>query len=87
MKNLLFVSLILLSGCATKVPVTMKFPEIPNIMLERCPDLKKLNEDAKLSDVAKTVTVNYSTYYECAVKHDSLVEWYQIQKKISESVK
>jgi len=85
MKKLLLISL-LLSGCTT-VPVTAKFPDIPNKLLERCPNLQKVNDEAKLSDVAKTVTVNYSTYYDCAVKHDAIVEWYQIQKKIFESVK
>ena len=49
--------------------------------------IPKVNEEAKLSDVAKTVTVNYSTYYDCAVIHDAMIEWYQIQKKIYESVK
>jgi hypothetical protein len=49
-----------------------------------CPALQKLNNDAKLSDVANTVTVNYSTYYECAVKTDAWQEWYRIQKHISE---
>ena len=61
------------SGCTTAVPVTAK-----------CPALQKLNNDAKLSDVANTVTVNYSTYYECAVKTDAWQEWYNIQKIIFE---
>jgi hypothetical protein len=76
-----------LVGCSTTVPVTAKFPEIPQKLLEVCPQLQKLNDESKLSDVAKTVSVNYSTYYECAVKHDAMVEWYQIQKKLFESVK
>ena len=32
-------------------------------------------------------TKNYTTYYECAVKHDAIVEWYKIQKTIYESAK
>lgn len=87
MKSILLIAVLLLSGCSTTVPVTAKFPEVPNKLLERCPNLQKVNDDAKLSDVAKTVTVNYSTYYDCAVKHDALIEWYQIQKKIYEGVK
>ena len=81
---LLFV-LLVLYGCTT-VPVTAKFPEPPKYT-ERCPQLQKLNEGAKLSEVASTVTVNYSTYYECAVKNDAWNEWYQIQKRIFEGVK
>ena len=76
-----------ISGCSTTVPVTAKFPDIPPSLLEKCPDLRKVQDEAKLSDVAKTVTVNYSTYYECVVKHDAMIEWYQIQKKIFESIK
>jgi hypothetical protein len=49
-----------------------------------CPALQKLKDDARLSDVANTVTVNYGTYYECAVKTDAWQEWYQIQKIIHE---
>jgi hypothetical protein len=46
-----------------------------------------VSETPTLSDVAKTVTNNYTTYYDCAVKHDAFVEWYNIQKNIFESVK
>jgi len=73
------------SGCSTAVPVTARFPEPPGKgATTACPALQKLNNDAKLSDVANTVTVNYSTYYECAVKTDAWQEWYRIQKHISE---
>jgi hypothetical protein len=79
---------LLLVGCSTTVPVTMKFPEAPgNIALTACPQLQKLQEDAKLSDISKTVSVNYTTYYECAVKTDAWIEWYQKQKQIFEKVK
>ena len=73
------------SGCTTAVPVTVKFPEPPGKgATTACPALQKLNDGARLSDVATTVTVNYSTYYECAVKTDAWQEWYRIQKHISE---
>jgi hypothetical protein len=77
----------LATGCSTTVPVTAKFPEVPERLLEKCPQLKKLEEEAKLSDITKRVTVNYTTYYECAVKNDAWIEWYSIQKHIFESVK
>lgn len=82
----LLLSLVLLTGCTT-APVASKFPEVPSLLLQSCPDLKKLNDGAKLSDVAKTVTVNYSTYYDCAVKHDSWIEWYKKNKIIYEDLK
>lgn len=83
-KILAALILVTLTGCSTSIPVTRNFPEIPPRLLVKCPSLEKLNEDAKLSDVAKTVTNNYSTYYECAVKNDAWIEWYQIQKTIFE---
>ena len=47
----------------------------------------KLDEEVKLSDVAKNITYNYTLHYECVIKHDAWIEWYQSQKKIFESVK
>lgn len=77
-----------LSACSTVVPVAAKFPEAPGkLATQPCPDLQKLNDDAKLSDVARTVTINYSTYYECAVKVDVWREWYEIQRRIFEGAK
>lgn len=83
---LIFI-LAMCSGCSTVVPITAKFPEPPKYATQACPQLQKLNDGAKLSDVANTVTVNYSTYYDCAVKTDTWIEWYSIQKNIFESVK
>lgn len=84
---IILLVIIVLTGC-TSVPINRKFPEAPSkIVMEGCPNLEKIKDDAKLSDVAKTVTTNYSTYYECAVKVDTWVEWYQIQKNIFESIK
>ena len=76
------------AGCSTPVPITVKFPEPPGKgAMTVCPDLQKLKDNAKLSDVSTTVTVNYGIYYECAVKTDAWQEWYQIQRRIFESVK
>ena len=75
------------SGCSTTVPVTAKFPNVPEQLLVKCPQLEKLGNEVKLSDISKTVTTNYTTYYECAVKHDSFIEWYNVQKNIFESIK
>ena len=85
-KYLALFLLILMSGCSTVVPVTVKFPDAPDRIKIKCPQLKTLNEDAKLSDIAKTVTENYTTYYECAVRNDSWIEWYETQKIIFEKL-
>ena len=74
-----------ITGCSTVVPVTAKFPDAPGrLATQPCPDLQKLKDDARLSDVSRTVTINYSSYYECAVKTDAWIEWYKIQKHIFE---
>jgi hypothetical protein len=77
---------LLLSGCSTVVPVTAKFPERPK-STEACPQLDTVPDNVKLSGLTSTVTKNYSTYYECAVKVDTWNEWYEIQKRIFEGVK
>jgi len=88
MKKLIAViSLLALAGCSTTVAVKRNFPEAPEAIMVKCPDLAQLKDDAKLSDVAKTVTLNYTAYYECGVKLDAWIEWYQTQKKIFETVK
>ena len=77
-----------ITGCSTAVPVTARFPDAPGMLATQpCAELQKLKDDAKLSDVSRTVTINYSSYYECAVKTDAWIEWYKIQKIIFEGVK
>jgi len=76
-----------ITGCATAVPVTARFPEPPGLLATQpCAELQKLKDDARLSDISRTVTLNYSSYYECAVKTDAWIEWYKIQKIIFEGV-
>ena len=85
MKYLALLLAVLLTGCSTAVPVVAKFPEPPGrLITQRCPDLQKLNDNVQLSDISKTVAQNYSLYYECAVKTDAWIEWYNIQKILFE---
>lgn len=87
MKYLMAFIILLLSGCSTKtVPVVAEFPEVPLHLLVKCPELNKINENAKLSDVSKTITINYTEYYSCAVKNDAWIKWYQVQKSIFEGL-
>lgn len=78
---IILILVFILAGCTTP-PVIPKFPDAPEKAgaMVKCPDLSKLNEGAKLSDVSKTITLNYSTYYDCAVKSDVWIEWYQVNK-------
>jgi hypothetical protein len=75
------------SGCSTVVPVAAKFPNAPRLGVGNCPQLQTVKDDVKLSELTSTVTMNYSTYYECAVRVDQWNEWYGIQKRIFENVK
>jgi len=82
---IVLILVLAISGCSTTVPVTAKWPEPPGKgATTACPNLQKLAEGARLSDVATTVSVNYGTYYECAVKADAWQEWYAVQKIIFE---
>jgi hypothetical protein len=87
MKILSLIPLVLLVGCTTTVPIKQKFPEAPAQFLEPCEELKRLQKDAKLSDIAKVVTENYTKYHECSIKNKAWTEWYSTQKKIFEATK
>jgi hypothetical protein len=89
MKYLIIVSLLCLSACSTPVPVSRKFPDVPKQLLEKCPVVLKQveQEQPSIVDMTKVVVENYTTYHECAVKYDSWIEWYQIQKHIFEDLK
>jgi hypothetical protein len=87
-KVILALAVSMLAACSTTVPVTAKFPEVPEIIIAPCPNLKKIEtETAALSDISKTITHNYTQYYECAVKVDAFAKWYREQRAIFESVK
>lgn len=85
-KLLLLIPALLLTGCLT-TPVKRNFPEVPQELLEACPDLKTVPETEKLSTVLKVVVDNYGQYHECKIKVDTWVEWYKTQKQIFDSVK
>jgi outer membrane murein-binding lipoprotein Lpp len=86
MKKIVIVSMLLLSGCSTTVPVKAKFPDAPDMLMAKCPTLSQVKEDAKLSEIATTVSNNYTTYYECAAIVNGWQDWYQIQKNIYDNV-
>jgi len=78
----------LITGCATSVPVTVKFPDVPKELLVSCPNLKTVDpETKKLSDVLNVVVDNYAQYYGCKSNVDDWIEWYNTQKDIFDKVK
>jgi hypothetical protein len=88
MKIVLLSLALLLGGCSTAVPVTQTWPQAPGLQsMQPCPELQKLGSDPKLSDVARTVTLNYSEYYQCVVKLEAWQEWYTKQQIIHGGLK
>ena len=82
------VILLLLAGCSTTVPVSRKFPEVPDVLMVPCPPLTQIKEGTtKLSEVVGVVTDNYFEYHKCSDKHDLWMEWFKAQKEIFDSVK
>lgn len=89
MKKLaLLISAIVLTGCATNVPVVPKFPEVPSELLVTCPDLKTVDpQNDKLSAIVDTVTDNYQQYYECKDKVNDWATWYKGQQELWKKLK
>jgi len=88
MRRLLLISLLVLTGCATSVPVKMGFPQVPEALDKPCERLLPLAADKKeLSDLLENTNDNYARAKECNAKANAWKEWYETQKKIFEEVK
>lgn len=88
MRNLLLASVLLLTGCATSVPVTMSFPQAPEALSKPCDLLQPLDPSKReLSDLLENTTDNYAKAKECHAKSKAWLEWYETQRKIFEEVK
>jgi hypothetical protein len=87
--RLILLSVLLLAGCSTTVPVVMKFPEAPPSLMTPTADLNKLPSDKKieLSDIIKTTNENSKLYYELKIKYEAWQEWYKEQKSIADELK
>jgi hypothetical protein len=78
----------LLAACSTVVPVAQSFPQAPEMLMEKCPELKTISgEKVTIIEFTKTVSENYTTYYQCAGRTDAWIDWYNQQKKIWEEMK
>lgn len=76
------VIVLMASGCSTAVPVVAKFPDPPGRHSnEPCPNLQPLKDNPVISDISRTININYGAYYECAVRVDTWRDWYQEQKQ------
>jgi len=88
MRILFILSFILLVGCAHTVPVTMHFPQLPEVLATPCNKLETLDTTKReLSDLIENAADNYGKHYECEAKLNAWKDWYNTQKKIHEEVK
>ena len=78
----------LITACSTAVPVTQNFPDAPDMLKEKCPELKTIQgEKVTIIEFTRTVSENYTTYHQCAGRTDAWIDWYNQQKKIWEQMK
>lgn len=87
-KKLLTISaIIFVSGCNQTVPVKQQFPNIPQVLMEKCPALSTIDKDQVVfSEFLTTVTENYTKYHSCAAVVEAWQIWYIEQKKISDEI-
>lgn len=72
----------ILVGC-TAVPVSQKFPEAPEVLMEKCGPLKTIDKsEVLLSEFTATVVENYSKYHMCSAVVEAWQEWYKEQEKL-----
>ena len=96
-KYILALAMVTLVGCSTTVPIAVKFPEVPAILLDPAPKLKSVDQGAantagaasevKASELIGTVVENYGTYYQVVEQLRGWQDWYRTQKAIFEQVK
>lgn len=79
--------LLLLTGCSTTVPVTQKFPQAPDVLMQQCEQLKEVAKEASLVDLTKVVVENYTKHYQCSVLVHGWQEWYKTQQNIYKELK
>lgn len=88
MKIIAVITLMLISGCTTTVPVKPTFPAPVAELMKECPELKKVPPGTtKLSETISVVTSNYGEYHLCRQKVNLWIEWYVEQSKIFNEIK
>lgn len=82
----IIISIMILQGC-TVVPMTSKFPPVPDRLLTSCELLSPADSSmTSIVELLKVVVENYTKYHECHAKNDIWIEWYNEQKKIHDSL-
>jgi uncharacterized protein YcfL len=77
----------LITACSTAVPVTQRFPQAPDMLMEKCAPLRTIaGEKISIVDFTRVVSENYTIYHQCSAGKEAWIEWYQKQKKIWDDV-
>lgn len=95
MRHIILITAIVLTGCATPVPVPVSVPKLPNmpgILREPCEQLASIERKSEdqpydITDILKPTIENYRRAIECKIKHQATVDWYDGQRTIFNSVK
>jgi hypothetical protein len=69
---LLMLVVLALTACATSTTTYVK-PEVPANLTQPCPDLPDIPDRSERS-VAEWIVQTITLYYQCAAKHESLVD-------------
>jgi hypothetical protein len=73
MKLVIICIAFLIAGCTTPVPIAVKFPTPPDVLMQKCGPLNTIDKDqVLLSEFMQTVRSNYEKYHNCA---DLILEW------------
>lgn len=87
MKSLIVALCLVISGCATTVPVKQEFFNLPDELRKPCEPLLTIDtETTTLHEMMKVVVKNYMRRHECAMRLDAIIEWHDEQKKVFEKV-
>ena len=83
MRMFLVISLFIVAGCTTTVPVTSAFPSPPQVLMEHCGTLQTIDkETVLLSEFLQTVRTNYEKYHNCSDLVKEWQNWFTQQKAI-----
>jgi hypothetical protein len=83
MRIFLVITLFIIAGCTTTVPVTSEFPTPPQVLMESCGTLQTIDkETVLLSEFLQTVRTNYEKYHNCSDLVKEWQNWFTQQKAI-----
>lgn len=79
MNKLLMIVILVLSGCATKLP--QPNVALPADLVQKCPQQLNKLEGMSGADLLRNIVANAQTYYACADMHNKLVDAVEPHKK------